>query len=643
MNMLRKKLGFGDVLVGIFLILGLLWAVFWPVGQKLSVEVVYGEVVPGVCAQIFWKSDDVDFSEKNSLTCDVTGDIIYDLGRKIAEMDSLRLDLSNTTDPFSIRRIKYFINDTEIADYGYDTIMDAFTLYNAAYAIDESNGVLNIIPDNPDVNLVTKSEVFNSVVEENSVEIAEEAVEVRIAWIIFFAVLGLLIVHKFGAFTKYLDELCSGENKNFNIAAVVLMGAAAVTVWSIAFVSELGVHPDEWDVVACLKYGMTHYFPPDIRDAEVAATFSGYGYTKLQNGTWYFLLFGKVARLAQWLFGEIMWFRVPNVLLFLILVFFYCKNIIKKNWLALACGIGVQAWYIFSYTTADAWDFFLSFLILLQLTDDESMLSKAVRLPVKSRNIFRCMMMGLLFGMLFLGKQVYWEVLLLAFIVLLLKLIEAPKDEKKRLLTNYGVIVGFFCLMIVIRYGFDFYHYGFQGAEIKEAMAIQYTDYDKNPTTPVEERCVTYHMYENGRQFHELFEENTQWFKSTYRSFCGLIGDFETSDVYYAGIGALYIFVLLCLAYYNLKKETPVKRKVEFMLLASIMVLSLVASMLNSYFIDCQAQGRYLLPVLIVAGYMGYRTPEAFSKSYFKLAVLGINVMSIWYFATRAFEMVTKV
>ena len=57
MNMLRKKLGFGDVLVGIFLILGLLWAVFWPVGQKLSVEVVYGEVVPGVCAQIFWKSD----------------------------------------------------------------------------------------------------------------------------------------------------------------------------------------------------------------------------------------------------------------------------------------------------------------------------------------------------------------------------------------------------------------------------------------------------------------------------------------------------------------------------------------------------------------------------------------------------------
>ena len=65
--------------------------------------------------------------------------------------------------------------------------------------------------------------------------------------------------------------------------------------------------------------------------------------------------------------------------------------------------------------------------------------------------------------------------------------------------------------------------------------------------------------------------------------------------------------------------------------------------MLNSYFIDCQAQGRYLLPVLIVAGYMGYRTPEAFSKSYFKLAVLGINVMSIWYFATRAFEMVTKV
>lgn len=642
MKNLREKIGFGDIAVGIFLIVGLLWAVLWPVNQKFSVEVEYGEVIPGIHGQIFWKSEGADFSEKNSITYEASQKVNGSLGRNFENIDSLRIDPSNTTDSFSIRRVRYYINDSEIASYGYDRFMEVFTINNASYMVDEDNGVISITPANNDVNMVTQSQELSRVIEQNSKELAGDAISVRVAWILLFAVIGFVIVHKFGTLMTYFDTLCTGDNKWFNLSAVGLIIVSAVAVWKIAFVSELGVHPDEWDVVACLKYGMTHFFPPDIRDAEVAGTFSGYGYTKLENGTWYFLLFGKVAQLAQWLFGEIKWYRVPNVLLFLILVYLYCKNISKKNWLILSLGISVQAWYIFSYTTADAWDFFLAFLVLLQLTDEGSMLNKAIQLPVKSRNIFRHLILGVLFGMLFLGKQVYWAVLLLAFIVLLLKLIETPKEGKRRLLINYSVIIGFFCLTVVTRYGFDLYHYGLEGAEIKEALEIQYTDYDKNPTTPVEERCVTYHMYDNGKQFHELFEEKPDWFKDTYRSFCGLVADFETSDVYYGAIGVLYLFVYLCLAYFNLRKETPVKRKVEFCLMTSVMVMSLLASILNSYFIDCQTQGRYLLPMLMVAGYIGYKTPEAFSKAYFKLAVLGINLMSVWYLATRAFEMVTN-
>lgn len=640
MEMLREKVKYG-VVIGIIFLLGLMWAVWWPVRQVLSIEVEYAGALPGVWTQIFYRETGEEFTEKNSIGGDVPeGYVRYELGRKYSQIESVRIDPSNSEEVFSIKSVRYYINDVKVISYSYDEIANHFEIHNASYVLDDTNETLNIVPINNDVNMIATAEHIGEMIDGMADELENKDIAVRVARVFLFAIIGLVIVLREEKLFAFLDDIFSEKNSCFNVATIIMMFVSMITVGIIAFSSELGVHPDEWDVVACLKYGMTHWFPPDIRDADVSSTFSGYGYTKLENGTWYFLLFGKIAWLAQCLFGVIKWFRVPNVLLFLIMGYLYCKNISKKNWLILTSGICVQVWYIFSYTTADAWDFFLSFLILLQLTQEDSLLNRAITLPVNCKNVLRCLIMGVLFGMLFLGKQVYWAVLLLAFIALLFKLLETNKEQKKVLVFNYCIIIGFFCLTVLSRYGFDLYHYGVNGAQIKEEMEIIYADYDKNPTTPLEERCTTYHMYENGSKLYELFEEKPDWFKDTYKSFCGLVNDEETSEVYFAIVGALYLFMYFCLAHFNMSTKKEIKCKVEFVLLSAIMIINLVASILNSYLVDCQTQGRYLLPIVIVAGYMGYRTPKAFEKKYFKLAALLVNVLSVWYFATRALEIV---
>lgn len=100
---------------------------------------------------------------------------------------------------------------------------------------------------------------------------------------------------------------------------------------------------------------MTHFLPPDMRDPAVAQTYSGYGYTKLENYTWYFYLAGKIALLFKTMFCSLAYYRVPNLLLFAALTFYFVRNIRQKNWLMVALGICVQSWYIFPIRRQMRW------------------------------------------------------------------------------------------------------------------------------------------------------------------------------------------------------------------------------------------------------------------------------------------------
>ena len=136
------------------------------------------------------------------------------------------------------------------------------------------------------------------------------------------------------------------------------------------------------------------------------------------------------------------------------------------------------------------------------------------------RDIPAFLLLGLLFGNIALGKQCYLAILALSFFVLLLRLIwQKDPLQKKVLWRNYLIIVGIFLAVFAFRAGFDIAHYGTEKSQVKEAVAIQYADYDKNPSTPTKELNPSWHMYSRGYTLSDVFAENPDWFAMSYKSF----------------------------------------------------------------------------------------------------------------------------
>ena len=423
----------------------------------------------------------------------------------------------------------------------------------------------------------------------------------------------------------------TGRFSMFCFFGAAIMAGALLVVLLIGLFSDLGLHPEKWDVKACLDYGMNHFLPPDMRDADVAITYSGYGYTKLENYTWYFFLAGKVAKIFRALSDSIAYYRIPNILLFVFMAVFFVKNIRRKNWLFVAFGICVQAWYIFSYTTADALDFVWSFLAVNLLADKDSMLFRAADAERITRKNWHCFVLpGLLFGMIILGKQNYWSILGLAFFVLLYRLLK-QRDKKMQLRTlkNYCCILAVFFAVLLFRASFDLIHYGLEKSEVKEVMAIQYAHEDKNPATPLEEQCVSWHMFERGVTIPEFFELQPNWFPMTWRSLCSITPYRDCPSWYYWTMGLLYLLICLGIACSSLSDKPGFWGKMEFFTGSALMLGGLIASLVNSYVIDSQPQGRYLLPIFLIAGYLASRTPKLFESRVYRVLLVITGVLSV--------------
>lgn len=634
MKMKRRRL-IPVICILLLFLISLSW-VFWaPVRQDLTVEMYYRQSDAGIAAQLFW-GENGTLSAENCSDGSREGNIVrFSLPQAPDQVKMLRVDPSNTEAVYSITHFGFLLNGKPFLEMGAAQIMDSFVPVNASLSL--SGEELIVTPENADSGLFIDSEALHQSVMEASMQLCQDKLRERFFLSLLLTVI-LLTAVWFAAplsafFSSFFKKDETGRFDWFSLTACAVIVGALLSVTLIGLFSELGLHPDEWDVKACLDYGMTHFFPPDMRDPEVANTYSGYGYTKLENFTWYFFLAGKISLLCNALFCSIPYYRVPNLLLFLLMAVLFLKNIRQKKWLMAAFGICAQAWYIFSYTTADALDFVLSFLAICQLADPSSLLYRTVRMPGHSRrHTAGILLLGLLYGMITLGKPNYFSILALTFFVLLFLLLQQPKGEKRRLLwRNYLGILGVCAAVFLARAGFEAAHYGTERAAVKTEMAILHADYDKNPATPIEEQGSSWHMYEKGASLSDLFSENPEWFSMSYKSFCGLIQDRETGSWYYILMGLLYAVLLLSAGVSALRSPSKWERW-EFAVGILLMLGGVLASIANSYLIDSQAQGRYLLPLPLIAAYLFSKRPELSDSLLFKAALLLAGILSVGYF-----------
>ena len=627
-----KKL-IAPVILFIIMVVG---AIAYPVGDTVSIQTIYGGVMNGSQMRVYYdlgeglKLENTKASEVADFGSRVT------LKHHVGEYTEIGVAPTDLEEICGISTVNIEVNGENVRAIEASEIENYFANVNGVGYYDADENLYYFLPSGEEAYLLMSGETYHAIVDETIGTADAIELRTRIAICALFVIILSLIIFNFSRLNAYLTDIFDTKEGLLVPIAFVAFVAATLAVLVIGLRSELGMHPDEWDVFACLKYGMSHILPPDIRDPEVQSTFSGYGYTKLANGTYYFLIAGKVAAIAKFFYEAGNWFRIPNILLFLAMGYLYVKNIKKRNYLVLALGMSVQAWYIFSYVTADALDFFFSFLVLLALTDEDGMLIELLTNGITKKNWWKGVLLGVLFGMVFIGKQNYWTILGLAFIVLLFRLIRTPKDSKKGLLRTYIFILIVFVVTVGTRYGIDFAHYGTHESEIKYEYDVMYADYDKNPETPKQDRHPTYKMYENGYAISDLFEESTHWFRDTFHSFCGLLEDYETSQMYYTFMGLLYIVVIMTLLGHSVSAGKSKSEKTELLLIFALLLVNLLASIGNSYFSDSMAQGRYLLAMVLILSYLGFRNPEAFKKRYFTVSVILLNVLQVWYYCNSA-------
>lgn len=636
MNTISKKNLLPYLLILILFLVSLIWVFRAPDHFSWSADLYLRNEDTSVLSQLFY-SESTELSSDSCIDGSRDGNIVTfsDLP-DLRTLALFRFDPTNTQEPYRVTHVGFLLNGE------YFFTMEAADLEAQASPVNASwqlNGEeLEFSPQNTDSSFLLPADSVRQAAEATAARLHVLYVRQRFFAALSAALLLCVLLFFRKGIVSYLKTLflpdSSGHFDWFSLICTAVIAGALLVVCIIGLFSALGLHPDEWDVKACLDYGMTHFLPPDMRDPAVAQTYSGYGYTKLENYTWYFYLAGKVALLFKTLFCSLAYYRVPNLLLFAALAFYFVRHIRRKNWLMVAFGICVQSWYIFSYTTADALDFTIAFVIVCLLSNPESLLYRTVeKKKLCKKDLSTFLVLGLLFGNIALGKQCYLAILALSFFVLLLRLIwQKDQAQKNVLWRNYLIIVGIFLAVFAFRAGFDVAHYGTEKSQVKEAVAIQYADYDKNPSTPTEELNPSWHMYSRGYSLADVFAENPDWFAMSYKSFCGLLQDHDTGAWYYWCMGLLYLALFAGIGIATFRQTDNLQGRIRFLICTLLMIGELAASIVNSWLIESMAQGRYLLPCILIAGYLASTVPELFRKKIYRALLCVAGILSVGYF-----------
>lgn len=134
--------------------------------------------------------------------------------------------------------------------------------------------------------------------------------------------------------------------------------------------------------------------------------------------------------------------RLFSLILFGIMAALVIRNMKKNYALLFVFLLTPQVWYIFSYSTSDALDFFMGFLCLYELIEENSMLNRLLREPFRKKHLLYYGVLSVLFLHIFWAKMTFYTVLMFLFLILLIRLFYQEKKNRGPLLKKYLILVG---------------------------------------------------------------------------------------------------------------------------------------------------------------------------------------------------------
>lgn len=410
-----------------------------------------------------------------------------------------------------------------------------------------------------------------------------------------------------------------------------LVGAVLLCIY-IAGRSPFWLNPDEYEVRTAVRYYFTHWLPPDIRSDEISDAFAVYGTSRHSEFNTFYFWAGKLGQFFQDAAMQSRWLNMALFAVMAAMIGKYCRKYFCFLFILL---LTPQVWYIFSYTTSDALDFFMSFLAVYELIKEDSLLNRLLKEPFSMKWLPGYVLLSLLFVHLFWAKLSFYPVLLFLFLILLIRLFEKHGKERKELFRSYLILVGMTLTIFLIRYMItDFGYYGFHKSRVVSEVMELRAAYEYKPSTPPHEQAGSIYLYRKGVPL-SLFFGEMEFNRNLFRTVAGFFGNYQfgMAEWYYMAMAALYLALFGCLLCELIKMKDR-KKWLEFGAVCICIVCQYVLIFINGYFVDFQPQGRYMLPALLYTAYLVYTCKEARINKIIRLILCAACLLSLYAYGT---------
>lgn len=384
-------------------------------------------------------------------------------------------------------------------------------------------------------------------------------------------------------------------------------------------------HPDETVTRMATDYYLAGWLRPDMNSSMVSGTFSMWGHNRLAESNLYYFLAGKVG----WLFREFFYiptyYRMFNLLLLGGMLLFCWRKREKHLWPVVALCMTPQIWYLFSYATSDAWDWFCGFVMVCMILRKEKDL-------YDQQNTARLVVNGLIysfiFAMILLGKSNYMALLGIAFVDFLLGWFQ----HKTQRLSIFILYLAILAASFGIKAGIE--HLPTQKQDIAfsepvenlQAMVREERNsdnqavalgYPKSQGVPLSELALP--------TLGTIFQSaNGYYMWMTY----------ESGMVYYIIMGLIqmtFLAVITNMAWKNRKGNLIVNIKSAYALFSFFLMILVV--LLYCWMVTYQPQGRYLLMVWLFLGYLCAQYKDAFDSKALRGTIAACMCAGFWSFA----------
>lgn len=475
---------------------------------------------------------------------------------------------------------------------------------------------------------------------------ARHAKALAAAWVLFAVALVLALALQLGADGRYLRLTL--------VAWGLILSLACMAITSHS------VSPDEGLHEADATYFNTHWSPPNLQSADMQEAYiaSPYGVSYLAEWNVTYLLAGKFGsvldslgvapRTAYRLYQAVLFGALIGLLLLLRL----------PQAVSIPLIVTPQLWYLFSYMNGDALPFAAAFLATALVCVPGSRVTAFMSSGTAPdrKTLLHLAVFVVCFATLLVSKRNYWPIA--AFVIVAAAIVPFRLNLRMvgaistimvvaiigaagggALVEAYGQRVAVAAAVVAMACGLVIVHWAgqllrqtdlrrstmryvlvFSGALLLASPWI-IGDYIENGAGPAKQTLVdqmrethaapefkpsskvlmpTLKLQSQGAPLHALFSPPLDWHKTTFRSFFGGYGymQFFAGPIYY-GLVAAVVLGLLFVCMLSTLLFDPLGRR--HLVLAGAAGVSLIcASLLHSWTYDFQAQGRYIIGVLVL-------------------------------------------